>query len=185
MEFAHTSVGIFVHPDTGVRNLTRAQAAAIFSGKITNWSEVGGADQEIVVFVQEPDDIATSAVRDYILGDEEIVAEAPVLISETDVLVVVEGISGAIGYATLAGKRFFEFVSPTAYIDPIMLDGIAPTDPEYPFVSSIGLAFLPDRITDLQPLFEWANHAFASAIIQTLSGRIGVQFVFEVEITMP
>ncbi|MGY3777220.1 phosphate ABC transporter substrate-binding protein PstS family protein [Isobaculum melis] len=38
-----------IHKDTGVTNLTKEQLIDIFTGKITNWKEVGGNNQEIVV----------------------------------------------------------------------------------------------------------------------------------------
>jgi phosphate transport system substrate-binding protein len=45
-------VGI-VNPDVTVDNLTIAQMKDVFTGKITNWSEVGGADAPIVVVVRD------------------------------------------------------------------------------------------------------------------------------------
>jgi len=46
------ALAIVVHPDNGVSQLTEEQVAKIFSGEISNWSEVGGADEDIVVFTR-------------------------------------------------------------------------------------------------------------------------------------
>ena len=40
--------GCCVHPSNKVSNLTREQLEGIFTGKIKNWKEVGGADMKIV-----------------------------------------------------------------------------------------------------------------------------------------
>lgn len=48
-----------VHPDNPVRSLTWDQLSGINTGKIANWSEVGGADQQIVVVTSQP----TAATR--------------------------------------------------------------------------------------------------------------------------
>lgn len=46
---AMDGVCIVVHPSNPVKNLTIAQLHDIYTGKITNWKDVGGADQAIVV----------------------------------------------------------------------------------------------------------------------------------------
>ena len=44
----------------GVKNLTKAQLTDIFTGKITNWKEVGGAD-EAIVLITRPESSGTRA----------------------------------------------------------------------------------------------------------------------------
>jgi phosphate transport system substrate-binding protein len=46
-------VQFIVHPSNPVRNLSKAQLAGLFGGKIRNWSEVGGADLPVLL-VGEP-----------------------------------------------------------------------------------------------------------------------------------
>lgn len=54
-EFRYTEIGkeafvFFVHKDNPVDNLTTQQIKDIYSGKITNWKEVGGKNEKIVAF---------------------------------------------------------------------------------------------------------------------------------------
>ena len=45
---AYDALAVVVHPSNKVSNLTREQLEGIFTGKIKNWKEVGGADMKIV-----------------------------------------------------------------------------------------------------------------------------------------
>lgn len=46
---AVTGMGPVTHPDTGVANISHEQLIDIFTGKVKNWKEVGGKDEEIVI----------------------------------------------------------------------------------------------------------------------------------------
>ncbi len=50
---AYDGIAVIVNPSNGVSDLTSAQIKDIFEGTITNWSEVGGKDAEIVVVSRE------------------------------------------------------------------------------------------------------------------------------------
>jgi len=50
---AGDAIAIVVHPSNAVNALTIPQLSAIFSGKITNWSQVGGEDRPIVLLSRE------------------------------------------------------------------------------------------------------------------------------------
>jgi len=50
---ARDAIAIVVHPSNPVDNLTLQQLADIFSGRITNWSEVGGEERPIVLLSRE------------------------------------------------------------------------------------------------------------------------------------
>ena len=52
---------VIVNPATNVKALTKAQIQEIFTGKTTNWKDVGGADQKIV-FINRPRSSGTRAV---------------------------------------------------------------------------------------------------------------------------
>ena len=101
---AYDGIAIIVNPANPVEDLTLAQIADIYTGKITNWSELGGSDSEIVLIGRE----AGSGTRS---GFEEIVEVKDLcqyrqeLSSTGDVIATVAQNPGAIGYASLASVK--------------------------------------------------------------------------------
>ena len=88
------------------------QIAKIFTGEITNWSEVGGADGEIACIGRE----ANSGTRDgfeSITGTEDTCKLSQELTSTGAVIEAVKNSPNAIGYASLSavegkeGRRFW------------------------------------------------------------------------------
>lgn len=53
IEIARDAIGVIVHPDNPVQQLTLQQISDIYSGKITNWQDVGGEDRPIVLLSRE------------------------------------------------------------------------------------------------------------------------------------
>lgn len=47
------AIAVVVHPSNPVNQLTLAQISAIYTGKITNWNQVGGEDRPIVLLSRE------------------------------------------------------------------------------------------------------------------------------------
>jgi len=123
------SVVIFtlaVNPDvTGVTNLTSAQILSIYTGKTTNWSQVGGPNLPIVV-VSRPTTSGTRATfKQYVLkGTSESPAKSTNLTADSTTLVLqtVEQTNGAIGYVTLGAAS-----GEGSKVVILSIDGVAPT----------------------------------------------------------
>ena len=84
-------IAIIVNKENTVEDLSLDDIAKIYTGEITNWSEVGGEDADIVLIGRE----AGSGTRD---GFESITATS-------DVITTVSSNPGAIGYASLAAVK--------------------------------------------------------------------------------
>ena len=101
---AYDGIAIIVNTENTVEDLTVDQIASIYKGEITNWSEVGGADGEIVLIGRE----AGSGTRD---GFESITKTTDScqyrqeLTSTGDVITTVSNNPNAIGYASLASVK--------------------------------------------------------------------------------
>jgi len=66
--FARDGIAIVVHPGNPVKGLTSAQVRDIFSGKITDWSQVGGRKERISVLIREPGSGTRVAVEEITMG---------------------------------------------------------------------------------------------------------------------
>jgi phosphate transport system substrate-binding protein len=53
LTIAYDGLAVVVNRLNGIENLTREQLFDIYKGKITNWKQVGGADQTIAVVTRE------------------------------------------------------------------------------------------------------------------------------------
>ena len=94
-------IAMIVNNENPVADLTIEQIAQIYTGEITNWSEVGGNDEEIVLIGRE----AGSGTRDgfeSITGTEDACQYRQELTSTGDVITTVSQNPAAIGYASLA-----------------------------------------------------------------------------------
>lgn len=94
-------IAIIVNNSNTVADLTVEQIAQIYTGAITNWSQVGGQDGEIVLIGRE----AGSGTRDgfeSITGTEDECLYRQELTSTGDVITTVSQNPNAIGYASLA-----------------------------------------------------------------------------------
>lgn len=92
-------IGVIVDPDNGLNGLTKEQLVDIYTGNISNWSELGGTDEPIVVVGRE----AGSGTRDgfeSILDVKDTCAYANELDSTGAVIAKVASTPGAIGYAS-------------------------------------------------------------------------------------
>lgn len=94
-------IAIVVNPENPVKDLSVEDIAKIYKGEITNWSEVGGNDGEIVLIGRE----AGSGTRDgfeSITETEDACKYRQELTSTGDVITTVAGNENAIGYASLS-----------------------------------------------------------------------------------
>lgn len=108
-----------VHPDVGIDNLSKEDLIKIFTGKVTNWAEVGGADQQITL-VNRPDSSGTRATFVTYALDGATPTEGITEDSSNTVKKIIAETPGAIGYLA------FSYFTDDSII-PLSIDGVEPT----------------------------------------------------------
>ena len=98
-KIAIDGIAVITNKNNKVEDLTVEQIKDIFTGKITNWKEVGGADSEIVVVSREEGSGTRDGFQD-ILGfeSEELIKNAQICDGSGNIKSTVEGNENAIAY---------------------------------------------------------------------------------------
>ena len=84
--------------DNKVDNLTKDQVVGILTGKIQNWKEVGGADQQITLVHRAKSSGSRATISEVVLKGAEFTDDAVIQDSNGAVRTAIAGTPGAIGY---------------------------------------------------------------------------------------
>ncbi|MBR3704997.1 MAG: phosphate ABC transporter substrate-binding protein [Oscillospiraceae bacterium] len=95
-------IAVVVHPHNSIRNLTTAQLRRVFSGEITNWSQLGGSNAPIAVYGREAGSGTRSAFESFLTVRDKC-AYTNEYGSNGDIIGNVSTNPNAIGYVSLAG----------------------------------------------------------------------------------
>ena len=159
-------IAIIVNADSGVSNLSLQQISDIFTGKITNWSEIGGSDLEISCIGRE----SGSGTRDgfeSITGTKDSCKLDQELTSTGAVITAVSSSKNAIGYASLSsveGKTGVKAVTVdgVACSEATVLDGSYKIQRPFNFIVSEDAQLSPAA----QAFIEFATSKDAAALIR-------------------
>lgn len=112
-------IAVIIHSDNAVEDITLEDVQKIFAGEITNWSEVGGADEDIVVVSREEGSGTRGAFDDIVLGDATLVDTALIQNSSGAVRESVSTEVNAVGYVSTGSLN--------DTVKALKVDGVEPT----------------------------------------------------------
>ena len=162
---AKDGIAIIVNPQNPVADLSLEQIAKLFTGEITNWSEVGGNDAEVVPIGRE----SGSGTRDgfeSITETEDLCKYQNELTSTGEVIANVASNPNAIGYASLSAVEGDETVKAitvggVAASEETVLDGSYAIQRNFNFIINES-----GELSDAAQAFvEWATSTEASDLI--------------------
>ena len=166
---AYDGIAIIVNPENAISDMSLDDIAKIYTGEISNWSEVGGNDAEIVVIGRE----AGSGTRDgfeSITGTSDACKYRQELTSTGDVITAVSQNPDAIGYASVAALQ--------DTVNAVSVDGVTATEEtikDGTYVVQRPFILVTKADTELsaaaQEFFDYATSADAAEII-TAAGAV-------------
>jgi phosphate transport system substrate-binding protein len=143
---------IIVQPDNPVSGLTIEQLRRIYLGHITNWSEVGGLDEEIIVLSREEGAGTRAELERLLMGDRFTTQSAQIVPSSSAMMTSVAHTRGSIGYVSLS------------YLDEsvraLSIEGVLPTletvyENTYPIRSTIFVVGLSEPVDEYRAFIGW------------------------------
>ena len=184
--FEYTPIGteafvFFVHKDNPITNLTTEQIKDIYSGKITNWKDVGGKNEKIAAFQRNEGSGSQSMLKRF-MGDTPI-ADAPTEMVNDLMAGIIEQVAdyksktNSIGFSF---RYYVEGIIKNPDIKMISIDGAAPTSENirngsYPILTPIYAGtYKENQNGNVDKLLEWILSDEGQYIINE-TGYVGIK----------
>ena len=184
--FEYTPIGteafvFFVHKDNPITNLTTKQIKDIYSGKITNWKDVGGKNEKIAAFQRNEGSGSQSMLKRF-MGDTPIM-DAPTEMVNDLMAGIIEQVAdyksktNSIGFSF---RYYVEGIIKNPDIKMISIDGAAPTSENirngsYPILTPIyAVTYKENQNNNVNKLLEWILSDEGQYIINE-TGYVGIK----------
>lgn len=99
---AFDALAVVVHPSNPVSQLTHEQVSDIFTGKITNWKEVGGKNMKIITYSRESSSGTYEFFKEHVMDKKNYASTVLNMPATGAIIQSVSQTEGAIGYVGLA-----------------------------------------------------------------------------------
>lgn len=164
------AVAIIVNPSNTVKELTKDQLKDIYTGKATNWKQVGGPDLAIVVNGRDSSSGTYKFFQEHVLGKG--VAYAPTVNALAATNGIVQGVEqdkGAIGYVGLG------YLNPKVKSVPVKQDAASPAveakvenvlNKTYPLSRPLFEYTAGDPSATAKTWLDWVQGAEGQAIVE-------------------
>jgi len=165
---AYDALAVITNPSNPVKKMTREQIEGIFTGKITNWKQVGGQDAKIVAYSRESSSGTYEFFKDNVLAKKNYASSCLLMPATGAIVQSVSQTAGAIAYVGLAyltnkvhavgisydkGKTFIEPTSENA------------KNKSYPVTRKLYYYFLTKSEKTYKPLIDFILSAEGQKIV--------------------
>jgi len=165
---AFDALAVIINPSNVVTKLTRAQLEGIFTGKITNWKQVGGADLKITPYSRETSSGTYEFFKEHILLNKNYMSSILSMPATGAIVQSVSQTKGAIGYVGLA------YLNKNVKAVHVSLDGknfVAPSmktaiDKTYPIIRPLFFYYDKKNERNYLPLVNFILSAEGQAIVE-------------------
>jgi phosphate binding protein len=187
----YDGLSIIVHPSNNLPSLTINQLSDLFTGRIANWKELGGADLPVELVARPTYSGTRSFFDEKALrrgdpkGPEKLFPSAKALEKNEEIVPYVEQHAGAIAYVGLAAVSKKVRVVPLALIPggPAKRpDAAAVRDGSYPLYRALYLYTRSNASADAADLVRFVLSASGQDIVSAI-GFVRVELAGEVRVT--
>lgn len=143
----------FVNKSNPVDSLTIEQLHDIYAGKITNWKEVGGNDEEIIPYQRTEGSGSQTGLYKYVISPEETMDPVGASLTVASMVGIVEKVSNYDNAENALGYSYYYFVTEQNYeeqIKVLKINGIEASkqtiaDGSYPMINTAYVIYRKDE----------------------------------------
>ena len=164
------SLAVFVHEQNPVKELTIEQLAGIYTGKVKNWSEVGGGNARIILYGRENSSGTYDYFKEHVLNKADFAVAVQTLQGTAAIVNAVSRDANGIGYGGIA---YDKGVRALALKKDAATPAVAPSeatvaDGSYPLSRKLffySLSNAPERVTKF---VQWSLTPEAQALVKNV-----------------
>ena len=149
---ARDGIAIIVSDDVTAENLSLGQLRAIYQGRITNWTQVGGDSGSIIVYSREEGSGMRVEFERMVMGPRLLNARGRIAMSSQQMVEQVRATSGSIGYVS---SGFVQDEARILRIDSLFPDATTIARDRYPLRTTIYLVALTEPEPPIRAVFGW------------------------------
>jgi ABC-type phosphate transport system substrate-binding protein len=160
---------IVVHPANPIRALSRAEVQAIFNGRISHWSTLGGADEPIHLISRERESGVRAIFSERVMGEQRLAVTAQVQPDHESLLNAVAADPQAIGYSMMG--------SLSTAVTALVIDGWPATpattaSQTYPLTVPLYFVSRSEPNGELRAWLAWLQSPTGQTILGEKYGRV-------------
>ena len=166
LPLAKMPIVIMTNKGVGVKNLSPQQICDIYSGKITNWKEVGGQEGAVRVIRREDGDSSLDVLLKTLPGFKGITttSKSKTTLSDPETIELAEKTPGAVAYGTYPNAKISK-------VNVITIGGKSPASSTYPYVGELALVFKgKNKSGNIAKFIEFATSSDAHEVIKGAGG---------------
>lgn len=162
-------VVVVSHPDNGIQDLDLARAQSIFSGQISNWADVGGADLPVQTVGREQGADARIIFNRRVMAEQRLSIHTLVESDEAALLETVAQTPGAAGYTMMSAV--------SGEVVTLSIDGVRPSPQttatqEYPLTTPLYFVSGEEPTGELRAFLAWLQSEDGQANLSEKFGPV-------------
>ncbi len=163
-------IAVFLNEKNPVENLTLAQLKGMYTGAVTNWKEVGGADSRIILYGRQNNSGTYVFFKDHVMDKEDYSDYTQTLPGTAAVVNAVSRDPNSIGYGGLAWAKGVKFAGVKVHDTSVAVQPSTETvsGGDYPISRGLYWFFNGKPEGELKNLLNWALSAEGQALAEEI-----------------
>lgn len=164
------ALAVFIHESNPIREMTIEQIASVYTGKVTNWNQLGGRNAQIVIYGRENSSGTYEYFREHVLQGADFAPRVQTLQGTAAVINAVSRDPNSIGYGGIA---YAQNVRAVAVKSDAATPGVEPSEDAvnngtYPVTRNLYFYWFDNSRPELAEFVQWAISPEGQSVVENV-----------------